>query len=522
GQLQGTNIDGLYDPTFDEDRFGGFMKQRFSAPPGSEMKYSLISDIHYVSDDLFQREIQDDDILEREARYATSQVLAQVGLGEYMSATAMAKYNQSIETDDDTTLQRLPELTLQGTRSFRPFGFNPYGLKLVSRGNVTATNFTRDEGFDGWRTNYNPSIGVPFHYKNFFSSSFNLSLHHTRYNLDETQQTSDPTRSLDDSNDRTIPIFDYQVGTAVERVYDLEPGNFLTTLTSLGSENQGNTLKRVKHVIEPIVAYRYVPDISQDDLPLFDSFDRIRLKSLFTYGVRTSILGRFLPATSDTEDISELTPRPEDLPSIDLGRPIDEFGAVAGEGGFGAVNIRRGEIREIASLDVRQSYDYFEDRYEDDFNKTDSNRLPWSDIGVGLGLYPTRTFGMRFGTNYNSHDSELSSWDFSTSLRTDRGDALRTRFNYVRNSLSQIENNLEVVLGERLRVGYYTRYDDKESEFIENWGLLRLTSACDCWHFDVGLRDTINPDKQSILFQFTFGGLGDLSQDVLYNERENS
>ena len=514
--LRGTVVDGIYDPTIDTNRFGGYYAQQWSTKPESEFKGGFVADLHYVSDDLMARELEDSKIVERQARYTTSTAVARTNLGQLGSAELSSEFNQSFETDDDIVLQRLPEFRLNTLRSFRPFGFNPLGVKLVTDMGTQVTNFVRSDGYDGWRSNIGPSLSVPIRYKGYFNSGVSFGLNQTWYNLDDNLYPG-TTSELDSSTERSVAQISYAASTALERVYELQPGNMLTYLTSLGSENQSRRLARVKHVIEPTVSYTYIPDTSQAQNPLFDSFDRIRERSLFTYGVSTTLLGRYVPRKGSGDAISELTPRPQDLPAFSFDQPLADVGSDDPGTGFGGPGIDRGEIRELVSFGIKQSYDYKEAS-----ENNDPLLNSFSDIGTSLGLYPTKNFTIIADSNYSRYKGSLSSWSMLMSLKDDRGDAIRSRTTYVRNSLSQVEGNVELVLTERIKAGYYARYDEKESEVIEQMLGVRLLSSCDCWHFDVGFKDTINPDKQTVLLSFTFGGLGDISQDVLLARDDNA
>jgi LPS-assembly protein len=124
GDLRGTVVDNLFDPTFDDNRFGGFYRQRWMPAPGG-LPVSAIADINYVSDDLFLREIDAEDIARPNSRYVTSTALLRGSAGGMLSAEVGGEYNQSMETDDDVIFQRLPMATAMLTKSFLPFGYNP-------------------------------------------------------------------------------------------------------------------------------------------------------------------------------------------------------------------------------------------------------------------------------------------------------------------------------------------------------------------------------------------------------------
>ena len=519
GDLRGTVVDGLADPELDEEgrfdeenRYGGFYKQLWRTPGGAAVPASFISDVRYVSDDLFLRELDDEPgIGNREDLFVTSTVALRANPVDFVSTELSGEYNQSVsETPDDEVLQRLPEFTASALRSFRPFGFNSYGAKVVTSVRAQAVEFQRDLGYDGFRGYVNPGVSVPFHYKNYFNSSVDVGMYQTVYDLDDRLDL-DTGEEIDGSQDRQVWRFRYSVGTALERVYGLEPGNWLSTLTGYGSRNQDLSLARLKHTIEPLVSYTYVPDSSQDDLPLFDSYDRMRERSLFRYGVKTSLYGRFLPRHAGPERIQEVTPRIEDLPGLATVRPFSEYG-IPEPLGFGAEgsSLRQGEVRELATFGVFQTYDYKEDTEDND-----PDRLGFSDLNAMVGVYPTSYFGLMADTNYGLEQSDVSSWSLMTHLKDDRGDAVRARYTYVEEEVSQIEGHLELQLTDRYRLGYYSRYDELESEFIESAVALRILSACNCWHVDLGFSDRINPDREQVSLRFTFTGLGDITQDIV-------
>ena len=228
----------------------------------------------------------------------------------------------------------------------------------------------------------------------------------------------------------------------------------------------------------------------------------------------TRLYGRFNERSEATGVIPELSPAISGLPELstdgalpDIGES-DTFGRVTGRAG-----IRRNRPRELASLSLIQSYDY-----EEQVNDNDATREPFSDLGLDLRLYPSSYFGFRFNNNFDVEEQDFSSWGLSSHIRDDRGDVFRVRYTYVENSLSQLEGNLELRLTDRLKLGYYTRYDDEVSDFIENQGALRVESDCGCWHFDIAFVDRINPDREQVLFSFTFKGLGDITQKLGFDD----
>lgn len=527
--LRGLDITGLSDPTIDTNRLGAYYYHTWRPDPEENLPLEFVADVHYVGDNLFLREFEDDDIGLRDATFTTSRVLGRGYLGSYATAEVSAEYNQDLIRNQDFTFQRLPEASLSGSKIFRPFGANQFGLKTVLGGSLTATEFDRDLGYEGTRYVARPRVSVPFHIVNYARGQMRVDLLSTQYDLTnrfdphDINNPNDDTFFAEDTLSKTLPIFDNTLSTGVEKVYEVDPNGLFARTISLGaSNNEGEQLLRVKHTIEPLVRYTYVPYRHQDEMPLFDSLDRYSDRSLMTYGFRTSVLGRFKQPTVRSRDIGELTPSVKDLPTIDISNALEDFTTGRILSIPSEIVRREGDIRELATLLVRQSYDFSKNTRIDELGNEIGQR-PLSDISTDLIMTPSSYFGFTVGSNYNPEFDRLSSLEFGLGFKDDRDDMFRARYTYTDAGLnnigdhvltSQVEGNVEMKLTERLRVGYYGRFDGAESQMIESRALIRLLSACNCWHFDVGVSDRTNPDKQVVLFNFTFAGLGDIKQGI--------
>ena len=518
GDLRGTDTTGMFDPKFDEDRFAAYYNQSWTSEKGASVPTTLVSDIHYASDDLFIKEIEDSDIGKSSARYLTSRVSLTTSPLDFLVAGVSGEYNQSIYTDDDLVFQRLPEFSLNSLNNFRPFGYNPFGLKFVLKNDLSATNFTRKDGYEGWRTNLIPSLKMPFHYKNYFDSSAQVSYNYAGYSLSERKipgsniSVDEEGNSIEtdvfkeyDSGNRSIPIFNYNLSTGVEKVFNVDEDSLLSRLTTLGADNSGSMLKRLKNTIEPSVSYKYVPDVDQDDLPYFDSNDRIRETGVVTYKLKTSIFGRYTPRYSVSEQISELTPELKDLPLIDSG----DLGSLSNNTAYNMPRMdyrfEKGSIRELMSFSLSQSYDHTVDEEKDGIDSM-------SDIEADLDVYFSNYFMTKFESNINHDSGKFDSYGISAYLKDDRGDMFKTRYTFLDNVLEQLEGNIEFVWTDRFRTGYYTRFDVDDSEIIEQQIAFRILSSCDCWHVDLGFSDKTNPDRKKVILSFTLGDFGGITQ----------
>jgi LPS-assembly protein len=549
--LRGFNVSTYSDPTVDTNRFGGFYRQQWRPDPRAELPIEFIADGHYTSDNLFVKEIEDIDIGPQQSQFLTSTAIVRGVAFKRVNAELRSEYNQMILSPQELQFQRVPELSLSTRETFRPFGFNPYGLKLVTGLNSTTTNFVRQDYYDGWRSDLVPRAAVPFHVSNYVRGQFSADLHQTYYSLGETMVPPTPTPNrprptpggpssgnttpdstntiagtsnggteedtfLEASNSRTLPILNYGMATGVERVYQLERDGFLTTLAGLGAENQTRELVRLKHTLEPSVQYTYIPGVSQGGLPLFDATDRYRQRSLFSYGGTSRIYGKFIRPYERSRNVEELAASGDTLPTFDLSSSLLGFGRGMVLSPMLNMDRQQSDVRELARFDIRQTYDYIEATKD-----VDPNQDEFSDINLSMILSPSSYFATGIQSNLDAGSGDFSSYDISMAMRDDREDALRLRYTFFEpttangdRTTNQIEGNVEFKLHEQLRVGYYTRYDIDNRRAIETRALMRFINACKCWSIDLGVSDRFNPDRTAVMLSFTFAGLGDITQNV--------
>lgn len=538
GDLRGTRVADLVSDKIDTNRTGVYFNQIYRADESALVPIRLISDIHYTSDDTMVKEIQDPDLADPTSRVNTSKVTARSAIGQYLNADITAENNDLIfgrTGEDKFTFNRLPETSLSFLKSFRPID-NPYGLRLVSKINLTETEFSRDKGYEGSRTVLQPEGDIPFHLGNYFAGMLgagayirNYSLSNRDvYDLSNSTSVSDARISsqLPDPNNSQVPYFQAKIGTALERVFSVDDDSFLTKITSLGRDNQDTKLVRFKNVIEPSVKYLYIPDISQNNDPQFDQLDRINERGLVTYGISTSILGRFNPRSDVATGIAELTPEISDFPAFDTLNPLPTFGQAMNPGNVtGGMQIQQKRVSEIVSLSVEQGYDFKKATRRDQeiAAKRTSTILPTTDLSTTLTLTPNQNFGGQFTTYFNTDQNRFTGLALQSKLSSDRGDSIFARYSFVgapvtdptaADQLDQIDGGFEAVITDRSRFGIYTQWDSLKHEILNNRFALRLYSSCNCWSVDLGYVDSINPDNQTYYVSFALTGLGDFSQDI--------
>ena len=173
-----------------------------------------------------------------------------------------ARYLKDLETDNDGTLQRLPEIGLAQAR-YR-IGETPLSFGLESY----ATHFWREEGEEGERLYLRPFVTATFKAGPWFEIVPEAALYQRLYHADRG----------DDSE--TIPEVSLTLATRLIR-------NFAVNRWGLD---------RVRHSIEPEISYTYIGDEDQTTLPLFDLYDRLEERNDITYALVNRLTALSSPA----------------------------------------------------------------------------------------------------------------------------------------------------------------------------------------------------------------------------------
>jgi LPS-assembly protein len=422
-----------------------------------------------VSDDAFLRQINtfafdyEADVKLRTLPYTESTV-GIVRMWDPALLKMEAKYYQDLDAQGELnsqTLQRAPQLSLLAQRSV--------GDYIIGEFESSFDNYQRSAGAAGMRLDLRPGFSLPLPLGRYAFGSVRTAFRETAYYLTETELSrSDPTMLDRDQTRETVEVT-ARVGSAVTRVYDVQRWG----------------LDRVQHTIEPAFEYLYLPSVSQDDAPFFDYADRLNRRNLVTYGVASRFLGKFSSTAADE------TEGPDD-------------------------------VRELGRVWLAQSYDISGRIARVDDTEQETTADHFSDIDLGGRVSPTRDFSLRFRTQYDAKNTEISAANVGFFVvdprdylgpqnfhelanRTSLG--MSYRF-LTANRLQEINSSVVIRLTDWLGFIYASRVDLNESEFLDNHFGLRFVSTCDCWAFEVAVTDRTNPNEIEARAQLTLLGLG--------------
>ena len=356
-------------------------------------------------------------------------------------------YTQELEFDDDTTLQRLPEVRFDALR--RRLGESPFFFGLAS----TYTYFWREEEvvtgdwetskIKGQRLNVRPSLSAflsPFPWLEVVPE------------LGYRERLYETSSSGPGSEDAGIYDFSLRMGTSFSRVFHGGLGNY----------------RKIRHSIDPEVVYSHVPNESQDHLPYFDSLDRIGVANRVTY----SLTNRFT---------ARLEPQP------------------------GVV-----EYLEFLNVRLSQSYDVRQSRHDrQDVNDVDPlgdvrAELLWSptrntfvDLDARYDFHSRSLDGFNARTGLRDQGGNSLSVDYRYS---------RAETEYATQGSEYVSGTASLALLAPFYLGYQHRYDIQDQVSLEK--VFDLEYRSQCWSLFLTLRDRI--DERQYVLVFALSGIGNV------------
>ncbi len=347
-----------------------------------------------------------------------------------LTFTGQLKYIQDLEKDDDTTLQRLPELKLNLLE--QPIGDSPFYFGLQSQ----YTYFWREEGLKGQRLTVRPSLSAVFNPGDYLEIVPEVGYRERLY-----------ATSHEGPGYEREGLYDFTttVSTNLARVFDVE----------------GESLKKIRHSIEPEVVYAYIPDDEQGHLPEFDSLDRIDAENTVTYALTNRFTARLEP---------------------DAGNP---------------------EYLEFLYLRLSETYDIGLSRHD---REKESGVDAYSDTRGELILRPSKFSYIDLDTRYNRRDRLLNEFDARAGLRDGGadGNSLSVEYSYERDETEYLAGTVSTSLLDPFFMSYQHRYDFKDQVHLEK--VFNVEYRAQCWSIFLSLRDRL--EDQEYFVTFSLSGLG--------------
>ncbi|MDY6903844.1 MAG: LPS assembly protein LptD [Thermodesulfobacteriota bacterium] len=410
-------------------------------------------------EETFGRDLDDDTATTRTSSLALSRSWSAWNLNAEFQWNDNVINRRWLPDMDDTTVQRLPVVELDATKSAfldTPFYYTMENEYLYGY---------RDDGVRGHRLDLYPRVYLPFQLGHYLSIEPSAGIRETTWQVDRFDRDTHEDRHWS----REIYDTEVDVSTEFYRVFQIDA-------------DRGTKLK---HAIVPGVVHTFIPHEDQDEYPGFDDdIDQIAEENRVTYSITNSFMlkkPKFLSAGPVND--------PADSP---FSKPAYDY-------------------IEICRLMVEQSYDINEARDDDpDDWKNKEERQPFSSVLVELDITPSKYFKFEGDAEWSQYSNDWETYNAALDLSDSRGDNLLLEYRYALRRSETIYSLCEIALTDNLKI-----YADNERNLynsidIKTRGGFLYESGC--WSLD--LMYTKEPDERQYSIMLTLNGLGELGTEV--------
>jgi len=447
---------------------------------------------------------------------------------------AQGTYFQDLIQPQNFALQQLPQVWYQGHSDILD------GLAYADY-QASGVEYWRNQGTTGQRLDLTPTVTVPFLWGDYLNAFVSGTAESTAYNYSGDNVAVIPVGTegrlynnglvLDGPAQpgqyfREIPYGQAGVSTVLERIYDVE----------------WTDIEKIKHTIQPIANYYYVPDINQGNLPLWDQIDRVDPRSMFYMGMVSRVFFKYRAASTPSTGVQSQAQSGVQAATETAGRTEQTESAGAPAPAFGSAaplptGLPPNRVQQVLEFDITQIYD--------NLYAIGSNGAHFSDTDILINIFPTNLVIASGETGINPVTHRLDySFDYLT-LRPPEswyqyqarlgkaaigGTFLQLGYNYVAPSTTASLNKTVTIDNETNQVSANIYYETSRwgaylgpSYDVANDSLLsaeyggRIKSVCNCWILDFGVVQSVNPLEYRFQVMLTIGGIGSVGSSPIPN-----
>lgn len=385
---------------------------------------------------------------DKSLRYLDSTIRVYKGWSNYNLTGMINSTEDFAAVNNEQTLQKYPEIVLTGVK--QPFLNTPLYYEFAG----AYDYLYREEGEKGHFVDFSPAVSLPMNISDYLKLTPQFTLKETFWSRDDDQSDS-----REKTNNRTIYNASVSLGSQISRVFDIHAKSW----------------EKIRHEIKPEIIYSYVPDVSVHDVPGY----YLPASSPF-----------IMPVTSLSSDaLTRQNAVAWSLTNTLTARVKDEKGA--------------NSYLEFLRLKLFQTYDIHEaDR---DMTGSETERRPFSNLGMELDITPNKYFSFKSRNQYNFYDSWQQN-NFDLHFKDWRDDAMSVGYRYTADSIEEINMSLKAVITANIDVAIVSKYDLLNSRKIEN--ALGFVYHKQCWSMGMDLVKT--DDDVRFLFRISLAGLNNL------------
>ena len=339
---------------------------------------------------------------------------------------------------DDTTLQILPAVQVDAFR--QQLGTSQFYYTLDTEHRSFYRQDTTATLVKGQRTDIYPKVYLPIRLNKIFYFEPSLGARETLWYTDDFTSAdgdSDPLRT------RHMADFGAEISTKISRVFNTE----------------NSFAEKIKHEMVPKLQYSFIPDVDQNDLPVFDSLDRITEQNLITWSLTNYFIARK----------TFLTPQ---------GKEIRTY-------------------RDFGYAKLSQSYDI----------KKENQDEPFSDILLTGILDMNEFIAVNTDFSWSPYDNDYQIFNLGGVIKDKRKDALALEYRFNRDTpLESLYSEIDIALTEKLTAYYAVEKNLKDEKTVQTQTGFIFTK--ECWTLDLAVTETSN--DFNVGFLVTLHGLGEL------------
>ncbi|HIJ80193.1 MAG TPA: LPS-assembly protein LptD [Desulfuromonadales bacterium] len=423
GHLGGYQI---YDQLQDRWRWqiGQSHREIFSADANLRMDVNLTGDRTFLAD--YGEKSGDYN------RQSTDTIVNALKTWHNFALTAHLKYAEDLYSPDNSqVVQTLPVIGLSGVRLPLPL------LPLYFDVDADLANFYRETPASGQRLHLFPRLSTYRTFGGWLHASVFSGLHLRGY---ATGRKADGNAQGADGD--LLPETGARLTTSLYRIYDVG----------------GADLVKVRHELVPEITYGFLPERSQQRLPLYDVVDRMAWRNMVGVALTSMLNGKF--AVGETS-----------------------------------------EYRDISRIRLLMGYS-FEGGRQDLLTQVDTQR-PWTDLIIESDTWLGKSVRLNADARFNVYDRQISSVALGLEADDRQGSSAGVGYQKARGDAEYFEARLATSRLKPVTLTYAARYSFDKGDFLE--AVYSAEYRHKCWSVNAAF--TQRPGNHSFTFNFNLAGL---------------
>jgi LPS-assembly protein len=355
---------------------------------------------------------------------------------------------RTLGANDPTALWEEPRLVYAGVAQLPKMMFD---LSWYSE----YIRYWRERGLEGHRVDLHPQLLFGLPAKPLLEGGISAGVRETLYHTDTNGDAA--ASSWDGENSSARTMFDFTARAATTLLRDYSRGY---------NQNSGNPsdFSFFQHMIRPELTYTYIPYINQDDVPQFDTTDRIQATNQVRYG-----FSNYFKSHGKTEET-----------------PFS---------------------RELGFLKIHQSYNWRDDLH------------PFSDLALKLDIRPIDHLRVQFENSISVYGQGVTHYNINLQYYLQKNQRISINYLYFKHggvvppyfyvepvgeSTDAINGFIETPITKLLSGKVYMAYSFSTDRLID--ASVHLLYHPQCWNLE--LIGTKTPDDTSITVNFSLPGFG--------------